>query len=63
LGGRLGPGRIVREVSEWAGHNSVAFTLTRFGGLFEDGWNQAVDRLDALMQGKRELALSARQVG
>ena len=26
----------VREVSEWAGHNSVAFTLTRYGGLFED---------------------------
>ena len=25
----------VREVSEWAGHNSVAFTLTRYGGLFE----------------------------
>ena len=41
----------VREVSEWAGHNSVAFTLTRHGGLFEDGSNQAVDRLDALMQG------------
>jgi integrase len=41
----------VREVSEWAGHNSVAFTLTCYGGLFEDGSNQAVDRLDALMQG------------
>jgi integrase len=27
----------VREVSEWAGHNNVAFTLTRYGGLFEDG--------------------------
>jgi integrase len=24
----------VREVSEWAGHISVAFTLTRHGGLF-----------------------------
>ena len=39
----------VREVSEWAGHNSVAFTLTRYGGLFEDGSNEAVDRLDALL--------------
>lgn len=39
----------VREVSEWAGHNSVAFTLTRYGGLFEDGSNAAVDRLDALL--------------
>jgi hypothetical protein len=38
-----------REVSEWAGHNSVAFTLTRYGGLFEDGSDAAVDRLDALL--------------
>ena len=35
--------------SEWAGHNSVAFTLTRYGGLFEDGSDEAVDRLDALL--------------
>jgi hypothetical protein len=41
----------VREVSEWAGHNSVAFTLTRYGGLFEDGSDAAVDRLDALLGG------------
>jgi hypothetical protein len=41
----------VREVSEWAGHNSVAFTLTRYGGLFEDGPEAAVDRLDALLGG------------
>ena len=41
----------VREVSEWAGHNSVAFTLTRYGGLFEDGSEAAVDRLDALFGG------------
>lgn len=39
----------VREVSEWAGHNSVAFTLTRYGGLFPDGADAAVDRLDALL--------------
>jgi integrase len=39
----------VREVSEWAGHNSVAFTLTRYGGLFEEGTDSAVDRLDALL--------------
>jgi integrase len=39
----------VREVSEWAGHNSVAFTLTRYGGLFEDGSDAAIDRLDALL--------------
>jgi integrase len=38
----------VREVSEWAGHNNVAFTLTRYGGLLEDSSEAAVDRLDAL---------------
>jgi hypothetical protein len=42
-------GSNVREVSEWAGHNSVAFTLTRYGGLFEDGSAEAVERLDALL--------------
>lgn len=39
----------VREVSEWAGHNSVAFTLTRYGGLFEDDTEAAVGRLDELL--------------
>jgi hypothetical protein len=33
----------VREVSEWAGQISVAFTLTRYGGLFENGSETAVD--------------------
>ena len=41
----------VREVSEWAGHNRVAFTLTRYGGLFEYGSDAAIDRLDALLGG------------
>jgi integrase len=41
----------IREASEWAGHNSVAFTLTRYGGLFEDGSDGAVDRLDVLLGG------------
>ena len=41
----------VREVSEWAGHNSVAFTSTRYGGLFDDDSAAAVDRLDALLGG------------
>jgi integrase len=39
----------VREVSEWAGHNSVAFTLTRSGGLFDDSSDAAIDRLGALL--------------
>ena len=41
----------VREVSEWAGHHSVAFTLTRYGGLFEDDTDAAVSRLDDLLGG------------
>ncbi len=41
----------VREVSEWAGHNSVAFTLTRYGGLFDDGSDAVIDRLDASLSG------------
>jgi integrase len=33
-------------------HSFVAiFTLTRYGGLFEDGSGAAVDRLDALLGG------------
>jgi hypothetical protein len=41
----------LREVSEWAGHNRVAFTLGRCGGRFEDGADAAVDRLDNLLGG------------
>jgi integrase len=51
----------VREVSEWAGHNNVAFTLTRYGGLFEDGADVAVDRLDALLGDKVTGAVSQRR--
>ncbi|HET9649629.1 MAG TPA: hypothetical protein VFP34_15560 [Microlunatus sp.] len=42
----------VREVSEWAGHRNVAFTLTRYGSLFEDGSDAAVNRLDGRGQGQ-----------
>ena len=28
----------------------MGFTLARYGGLFEDGSDDAVDRLDALLQ-------------
>ena len=44
----------VREVSEWAGHSNVAFTLTRYGGLLEDGSDAAVDRLDELLGQRQE---------
>ena len=52
----------VREVSEWAGHNSVAFTLTRYGGLLEDGSETAVDRLDALLGGGSKDSDNVRQM-
>lgn len=51
----------VREVSEWAGHSNVAFTLTRYGGLFEDGSDAAVDRLDELL-GQRDEPANAMRV-
>jgi len=41
----------VREVSEWAGHNSVAFTLSRCGRLFDDGSDAAIDRRRPSVQG------------
>ncbi len=53
----------VREVSEWAGHNSVAFTLTRYGGLFEDGSDAAIDRLDALLGAELPSAKGPAQPG
>ena len=46
---KLTAGCNVREVSAWAGQNSVAFTLARYGGLFEDGSEAPIDRLDALL--------------
>jgi hypothetical protein len=42
-----------REVSEWAGHNDVAFALTRYGGLVEDGSVEAVARLGALLESRQ----------
>ena len=41
--------RVRRRPGRRPCHNSVAFTLTRYGGLFEDGSDAAVDRLDALL--------------
>ena len=46
----------VREVSERAGHNSAAFTLTHYGGLFENGSETAMDRLDLLLGGSSKMS-------
>ena len=39
-----------KEVSVRAGHSSVAFTLDRYGHLFEDDEDAISDRLDAVLQ-------------
>jgi hypothetical protein len=38
-----------KEVSIRAGHSSVAFTLDRYGHLYEDAEDEIPDRLDALL--------------
>jgi hypothetical protein len=38
------------------GHHGVAFTLTRYGGLFKDGSEAAVDRLDLLLGGSSKVS-------
>ena len=42
-----------------AGHKSVAFTLTRYGGLFDEGTERAVDRLDALLSDPHDASTGA----
>ncbi|HWH99852.1 MAG TPA: hypothetical protein VNT27_05940 [Propionibacteriaceae bacterium] len=41
----------MREISEWAGHNSVAFHLDPLRGAARDGSEAAAERLDALLCG------------
>jgi integrase len=38
-----------KEVSTWAGHSTVAFTLDRYGHLYDDADDSMPDRLDALL--------------
>jgi integrase len=42
-------GANVKEVSVRAGHSSVAFTLDRYGHLYDDRDDAISDRLDALL--------------
>lgn len=42
-----------KEVSRWAGHSSVAFTLDRYGHLYEDRDDELSDRLDVLLDARR----------
>ena len=41
-----------KELSVRAGHSSVAFTLDRYGHLYEDAGEDVPDRLDALLGGR-----------
>ena len=41
-----------KELSVRAGHLSVAFTLDRYGHLYEDAGEDIPDRLDALLGGR-----------
>jgi integrase len=42
-----------KEVSTWAGHSTVAFTLDRYGHLYDDADDSMPDRLDALLDATR----------
>jgi integrase len=44
-------GANVRRFSTWAGHSSVAFTLDRYGHLYDDADDSVSERLDALLAG------------
>jgi hypothetical protein len=43
----IGAGADAKKVSVRAGHSSVAFTLDRYGHLYEDEEDQVTKRLDA----------------
>jgi integrase len=46
-------GANAKEVSTWAGHSTVAFTLDRYGHLYDDADDSMPDRLDALLNAQR----------
>jgi hypothetical protein len=50
----IGAGADAKKVSVRAGHSSVAFTLDRYGHLYEDEEDQVTKRLDALLEGSGE---------
>jgi hypothetical protein len=38
-----------KEVSTWAGHSSVSFTLDRYGHLYDEHGDDVADRLDVML--------------
>jgi hypothetical protein len=51
-----------KEVSIRAGHSSVAFTLDRYGHLYEDAEDEIPERLDALYNAHNALQACAKKV-
>jgi integrase len=45
-----------KEVSTWAGHSSVSFTLDRYGHLYDEHGDDVADRLDQLLSQGRPSA-------
>ena len=52
-----------KEVSVWAGHSSVAFTLDRYGHLYDDHSDDVADRIDALLLTRRTPRAEVRSIG
>jgi integrase len=49
-----------KEVSTWAGHSSVSFTLDRYGHLYDEHGDDVADRLDQLLaQGRPSAEIRA----
>lgn len=49
-----------KEVSTWAGHSTVSFTLDRYGHLYDEHGDDVADRLDQLLaQGRRSADIRA----
>ncbi len=52
-----------KEVSTWAGHSTVAFTLDRYGHLYDDHGDDVIDRIDAMLATTRPTNASIRSIG
>lgn len=51
-----------KEVSTWAGHSSVAFTLDRYGHLYDDHSDDVADRIDAMLASSRSASGNVRSL-
>lgn len=51
-----------KEISTWAGHSSVAFTLDRYGHLYDDHADDVADRIDVLLTASRARSAEVRAI-